>query len=87
MSVDTDGLKLKLLLTTRRRMAILRKRVTLGETKDSGQEINEYDKTAEEHGWRYCEKCGTYEEYDDDKCKSCGAPLFKYSARGEGNVR
>ena len=48
--------------------------------------IQNYDKVAEENGWRYCEKCGSYEGYDDDKCRRCGAPLFKYSARGEGVV-
>lgn len=71
----SDKEDFRLLLSMRRKLATNR------------TSVQNYDTVAEDNKWRYCERCGTYEEYEDDKCKRCGAPLFKYSARGEGVVR
>lgn len=83
----TDDLQLR--LTTLRRMAVERLE-TAHETEKIATEtrkIHNYDTIAEESGWRFCERCNSYEEYDDDKCKRCSNPLYRYSARGEGNAR
>ena len=71
----SDKEDFRLLLSMRRKLATTR------------ISVQNYDKVAEDNKWRYCERCETYEEHDDDKCKRCGAPLYKYSTRGEGNAR
>lgn len=82
----------KLYLTTLRLIAVkylsgAREQSEVNRIAVESRKINNYDKEAEENGWRFCERCNSYEEYDDDKCARCSAPLYKYSARGEQGVR
>jgi len=80
---------LRAVMTVHRRLARehLDSASSPGEIAIENGKIHNYDKIAEDNGWRFCERCGSYEEYDNDKCKRCSNPLYKYSARGEQNVR